>query len=286
MNKKLLLLCVSMLFATIGFSQTDKFNHQVGISAKVSTNGIGGDIYYRPMKKVAIKAGVEYFTVKLKNKTLKRYVSDAADITVPLAQGYDVTFYSEGKLKTGALSLAVGYQHSKSLYFTAGLAKHLLASKVTGTPLNDIDFGDREIPGGGNVRPKISKEDFGVFNITTNPSNTITPYIGIGIGSYVPTNKSFSFALELGVYYVGRYVLKSTMPEDFNTDNIDYGVPISQEQKDLVSELLKKRIDDVTLNLNNEVNSFIEDINKKIEPYKFYPVLKLTIGFKAFEFKK
>lgn len=285
MNKKTFILSITLLISTVGFTQNNDFNHQIGISAKASTNGFGGDIYYRPTKMVAFKAGAEYISFNIKASTLERYVGESVNFTIRNPIGDDLTFNSEGKFKTGALSLAVGYQPFKAFYLTAGIGKYLFASDVTGVPISDLTFESQNIPDIGTVNPKISKENLGTYNITINPSNSIIPYIGVGLGSFVPQNKTISFALEIGAYYVGNYVLQSDI-SGLNTENIDYGISITQDQKDQISDIINSRINIVTTVLDREVNDIVNDINKKIEPYKFYPVLKLTIGFRAFEFRK
>lgn len=285
MNKKTFILSITLLISTVGFTQNNDFNHQIGISAKASTNGFGGDIYYRPTKMVAFKAGAEYISFNIKASTLERYVGESVNFTIRNPIGDDLTFNSEGKFKTGALSLAVGYQPFKAFYLTAGIGKYLFASDVTGVPISDLTFESQNIPDIGTVNPKISKENLGTYNITINPSNSIIPYIGVGLGSFVPQNKTISFALEIGAYYVGNYVLQSDI-SGLNTENIDYGISITQNQKDQISDIINSRINIVTTVLDREVNDIVNDINKKIEPYKFYPVLKFTIGFRAFEFRK
>lgn len=285
MNKKTFVLFFTLLISTIGYTQNNDFNHQIGISAKASTNGFGGDIYYRPTKMVAFKAGAEYISFNIKASTLERYVGESVNFTIRNPIGDDLTFNSEGKFKTGALSLAVGYQPFKAFYLTAGIGKYLFASDVTGVPISDLTFESQNIPDIGTVNPKISKENLGTYNITINPSNSIIPYIGVGLGSFVPQNKTISFALEIGAYYVGNYVLQSDI-SGLNTENIDYGISITQNQKEQISDIINSRINIVTTVLDREVNDIVNDINKKIEPYKFYPVLKFTIGFRAFEFRK
>lgn len=286
MNTKTIFLSITILITTFCFSQSTDFNHQIGISLKASTNGLGGDIYYRPSKILAIKAGGEYFNIKIKDKTLERFVGDAIDIKIQIPKGSNLIYDSDGRFKTGALTMALGYQPLKALYFTVGIGKYLFASEVTGTPISDLTFESHNIPNIGLISPKISKEDLGNFNITINPSNTIIPYFGIGLGSFVPQNKSFSFAVELGAYYVGSHVLKATMPPGFNIENIDYGASITQEQKDQFSENINKEINTVIADLNIKVNNVVNEINKTIKPYTFYPVLKLTMGFRVFEFRK
>ncbi|MGV8962550.1 MAG: DUF1542 domain-containing protein [Candidatus Saccharimonadaceae bacterium] len=285
MNKKFFLLSITFFIVSLGFSQSTDFNHQIGVSLKASTNGFGGDIYYRPTEKLALKVGAEYLSIHLKDETLKKYVGDDINITIPSPMGSDLEFSNYGKIKTGALSLALGYQPFKAFYFTAGIGKYLFASDVMGTPLNDLAFTSQNIPGIGTINPRIAKEDLGVFNITVKPSNTIIPYIGIGLGSYVPRNKTISFALELGAYYVGSYVLKANIPAGIKTENIDYESSLTLEQKDLISANINSEINTAIADINAEVNKAINEINKSIEPYKFYPVLKFTIGFRAFEFK-
>ena len=286
MIKILIFLSTFFLFNAITFSQSTDFNHQIGISLKSSTNGFGGDLYYRPMNKLALKAGAEYLKLNLSSKTLNRFVDEDVNITISNPRGDDLVFNSDGKVKTGAVSIAVGYQFFKAMYVTAGVGKYLFDSEVIGRPLTDLTFEKQDIPGIGTINPKILKEDLGIFNITVTPSNTIIPFIGVGLGCFVPRNKSISFALEFGAYYVGSYVVNANIPTGVKSENIDYGISITQEQKDLISGLISSELNTITVDINREVNSTVNDINKSIEPYKFYPVLKLTIGFKAFEFKK
>lgn len=286
MNKKFSILLFTLFISALGFSQTTDFNHQIGISVKASTNGFGGDIYYRPIKTFAIKAGAEYVSLNVKSKTLERYFDNYVGITIPSPGGNKLEFDTNGKLKTGAISLSVGYQPFKFFYVTAGISRNLFASEVIGEPLSDLIFTSQNIPGIGTVKPRISKTNIGIFNIDIKSSNKITPYIGIGLGNFVPQNKNFSFALELGAYYMGSFVFKETMPIGLSSGNIDYGSSITQEQIDQFSESINKEVTTVIADLNKEVHQAINDINKTIESYKIYPVLKLTVGFRMFEFKR
>ena len=284
MIKKTFFISITLLFASMGFSQSSDFNHQIGVSFKASNNGFGGDIYYRPLKKIAVKGGFEYLNFTIKSETLERYVGEDLNVTIPMPGGNDMMFSSAAKIKTGALSLAVGYQPFKAFYLTAGISKYLFSSYVSGTPTTDLIFGSEEVPGIGIITPKISKENLGIFNITAKPTNTITPYVGIGLGSFVPGNKKVSFGLELGAYYVGNYVLKATLPPGLKSEYIDYGPSITQEQINKHFETINKEVNTVIKDINTEVDIAIKDINKSIEKFRFYPVLKLTIGFRAFEF--
>lgn len=288
MDKKAFLLVMAVLFSSLSFSQSSDFDPQIGVSLKASTNGFGGDVYYRPMKKLAIKAGVEYLSIALTSDRIEKYTDENVNIEITNNQYLDntVIFNTEGKFKTGAVSLAVGYQPFKLLYITAGLGKSLFASDVTGILATDVVFKGENVPTVGMVKPVIYKDDIGPFIIDINHKNSIIPYFGIGLGSFVPQKKTVSFAFEIGAYYIGSFILKHTMPTGFNAGNIDYGPNVTQEQKDLYFNQIDSEVQSVYNEVDREVTTVINDVNEVLEDFKFYPVLKLTIGFNAFTFKK
>ena len=174
--------------------------------------------------------------------------------------------------------MAVGYQPFKMFYLTAGLGKSLFASDVRGISANDIVFRDNN----DSRVASIAKDDIGPFVIDIKYKNSITPYFGIGLGSFVPQNSRVSFALELGAYYIGSFVLEPTFPTGLNIENIDYSGPITPEQEGVINAEINK----VNNEIKFEVNNNIQDINDALKSFKFYPVLKLTVGFRAFTFKK
>ncbi len=287
MDKKTLLLFGLLLLSALSFSQTNDFEQQLGVSLKASTNGIGGDIYFQPIEKLAIKAGFEYLAFTITSDRIESFTGE--DVNIEFTNNYldnTIRFDTEGRFKTGALSVGVGYQPFKLFYVTAGLGKSLFASDVTGTLATDVIFKGKDVPTVGMVKPVIRKDDIGPFIIDIGYKNSIIPYLGIGLGSYVPQNKTVSFALELGAYYVGSFSLKHTMPTGFNADNVDYGPNVTQEHKDMFFNEINAHITNVYNDVDNEVSVVIEDINDPLESYKFYPVLKLTVGFRAFQLKK
>ena len=284
MNKKYLLLAIAVLFTAWSFSQSTDFNHQIGVSLKASTNGIGADLYYRPTNKLAIKAGAEYLSLNLSADRIESFIGENPNVIVSNPYGSDIVFNTEGNFKTGALSVSVGYQPFKLFYVTAGLGKSLFSSDVTGILAADIMFEGKDVPTIGIVKPIIHKSDVGPFVIDIDYKNSIIPYVGIGLGSFVPQNKRVSFALELGAYYVGNFTLRHTMPTGINANNIDYGPNVTQEHKDMFFDKINAEVTKLYNDVDNEVGIVIDDINNKLESYKFYPVLKLTIGFNAFTF--
>lgn len=279
MSKKFLLLTIAvLLFSAWSFSQTGDFDHEIGVSLKASTNGIGGDIYYRPAKKLTVKAGVEYLSLNLSSDRIERFIDEDVNVTIPNQYGDEIVFNTEGNIKTGALSVAVGYQPFKMFYLTAGLGKSLFASDVRGISANDIVFRDNN----DSRVASIAKDDIGPFVIDIKYKNSITPYFGIGLGSFVPQNSRLSFALELGAYYIGNFNIEPTFPSGFNIENIQYSGEPTQSQKDIINGEVTR----VNNEIRTEVNKNVADINDALKSFKFYPVLKLTVGFRAFTFKK
>lgn len=74
------------------------------------------------------------------------------------------------------------------------------------------------------------------------------------------------------------------MPTGINAANIDYGPNVTQEHKDMFFDEINAEVTKLYNDVDREVGVVIDDINNKLERYKFYPVLKLTIGFNAFSF--
>lgn len=284
MKQKILLLTVAMIISAVSFSQSGDFKQQIGLSAKASTNGFGGDVYYRPIPQLAIKAGMSYLSFTVNSNTIESFINEDINVTIANPLGNDIVFDTEAKLKTGALSIAVGYQPFKLFYITAGIGKTLFASEVVGSSTTDISFGQYEVPNVGIVEPHLTKEKLGPFQIDVKSSNTIMPYLGFGLGSFVPQNKRVSFALEIGAYYVGNYSLAYTLPPGLNVQSIDYGLSLTPEQKDQLANLVNDEVDSIVRELDSEVGKAIDDINRKLEDFKFYPVIKLTVGFNAFTF--
>lgn len=160
----------------------------------------------------------------------------------------------------------------------------MFASKATGLPSTDAVFEMEDLPFIGTVEATIYKEDIGPFIIDVDSRNSITPYVGIGLGSYVPQNKKISFALELGTYYIGEFVLEHTMPKGISTNNINYNSRVTEAISVLLSEYIEAAIDQLVTNLDKEVGMVVDDINSALKGYQFYPVIKLTIGFNLSSF--
>lgn len=283
-TKKLLLFAVAINAIMLLNAQSD-FKPQIGVSLKASTNGLGGDVYFRPLKTLAVKAGYEAFNVNLTAETLQPLIGDGAGVSIPMPTGSDLTFDLGAKFKTGALALAVGYQPFGGLYLTAGISQYLFNLEATATPTSNFALGSYTVSGAGTVNPFINKNVLGVASVTLKPTYKIAPYFGIGLGSFVPRSKRVSFAFEIGAYYMGALQTEINLPPGLKSANIDYGTTLSDSQKNQISTSLNSEIDGAVSDLENEINTFQTDINTTLKPFVIYPVIKLTIGIKAYEFK-
>ena len=284
MRIKTFFLIVAVLFSALSFSQSNGFERQMGVSVKASTNGIGADLYFRPTKKFAVKVGAEYLSLNLSSDRIESFVGEDVNVTISNPSGTDIVFNTEGRFKTGAVSVAVGYQPFQLFYITAGLGKSLFSSDARGILATDIVFEGKDVPTVGMVKPIIHKTDVGPFIIDIDYKNSIIPYVGIGLGCFVPQNKRVSFALELGAYYVGNFTIAHTMPSGLNAGSIDFGPNVTDEHKSLYFNEINTEVNKIVSDVDKEVRIVVDDINNKLESYKFYPVLKLTIGFNAFAF--
>lgn len=274
-------LTLCLLFTGIFFCSAGDFKPQFGLSLKGSTYGLGADVYFRPFKVLAIKAGYEGLATQLTADMVQPIAGDAVSVKIPMPSGSDMIFNPEARYNTGSLSVQLGFQPIGLFYLTAGVGTFNLDMQVLGVPATDLSFGSQEVPNVGTVTPIIKKEDLGNFKIQFNPSKKLAPYFGIGLGSFVPRNKRISFALELGAYYMGSPKLTATLPEGLKSENIDYGAEITESQKQEYFGSIESEIDGFINDMQNEINTNVNDINTQIEPFKIYPVLKLTIGIKV-----
>lgn len=281
MKTKIGLLILALFITSVTvFSQKSSY-HQVGVSLKASNNGIGGDVYYRPFKTLAVKVGYEVMNINITAEDIKPYAGDVASISIPMPTGGNMGFDLGTSFKAGSLSAALGYQPFGGLYFTAGIGTFLLDAMVSGTPTTNLSFVSQNVPGIGVVSPTVSKDKIGNFGIQLKPTKTIAPYFGIGLGSFVPRNKRLSFALELGAYYMGAPQLSVKYPTGLVVGNIDYGVAISDAQKALYFGDVDTKVNGFLNDIKSEVNASVDDMNEIIKPFSFYPVLKMTIGIRV-----
>lgn len=98
----------------------------------------------------------------------------------------------------------------------------------------------------------LAPETMGSATIRVKNKAGLSPYIGVGVGKLTPTQK-VSFAFEIGTYYMGSPKI-----------TID------------ASGMLEPNADPEHAAL----------LSKQISRYRFYPVVKFSVGVKLFTFKK
>lgn len=196
-NKRLafsLILGVCLIGVAPLNAQTEEFRSSMGINLKLSNNGYGGDVYYRPFKSFAFRAGYETVNFPFSNEI----------------EEDNLTLKSDIRYKTGAASLAAIYQPFGGLYLIAGASMLNFQPSVYGVSKGSYEIGDISVPA----------EKVGDIEITIRPQNKIAPYAGIGIGNAFPRDWPVSFSLELGTFYMGspKLDIKATGMLAPNTD--------------------------------------------------------------------
>lgn len=169
---------VCMIGMASGYAQTEGFHQSIGINAKLSNNGYGADLYYRPYKKFALRAGYETINFSEKIKDIEQD---------------NITLNADVRYKSGATSLSAIYQPFGGFYLIAGAALLNFKPSVYGVSSGSYHVGDISVPA----------EKVGDFEITIKPQNKFAPYAGFGIGNAFPRDWPVSFSLEVGAFYIG-----------------------------------------------------------------------------------
>ena len=99
----------------------------------------------------------------------------------------------------------------------------------------------------------ISKEKIGTFNFQIDPSLQISPYLGIGFGRTLGIDKRVAFAFEIGGYYQGS--------PDITVNSTGLLSPTSNPDQQHEARL-----------------------EKQINQYSIYPVLKFSLSYKLAKF--
>jgi len=204
------------------------FSPALGIAFKASTNGLGGDIVYNFHKRMSIRLGYE----KLGYNTTVNF------------EEQDISYDAVIDFATGSTSLLYDLYLARGIFVTAGAGLNLFHVDVDGSAASAMPFGDIE----------ISPEMIGDFDIMVDPSNKISPYVGIGFGRTLGLRKKLSAAFEIGGFYQG--------PIDLTIDATGLLTPTS-----------------------NPAHKQAEKLEHQFDQYKWWPVLKLSISYRIMNFK-
>ncbi|MCX6227311.1 MAG: hypothetical protein NTV01_21625 [Bacteroidia bacterium] len=222
----------ALIFLVILFGQPDllaqkAFSPGIGLALKASTNGLGVDAVYNFFDKMSVRLGFE----RLGLKTNFPFTEESVDYTA------NVIF------KTGSISLLYSYHVADNVFFTAGAGWNLFRTKIGGHATSNMQFGDIQIP----------KERIGTFNYQIDPSWKVSPYLGVGFGRTLGTEKKVAYAFELGGFYQGA-------PD------------ISIKSDGLLSPT------------SNPDQKHEIKLEKQINQYSIYPVLKFSLSYKIVSF--
>ncbi len=205
MNKKIVLIAISILFASTIMGQSNKYFQKekfgLALGATVSaTGGFGGQIVGSYNNQFALRLGYESFKHnpdKPYQHTFSENTSDEATLDV----------YPDVKL--GGLSLFVDYYLFKSLYITGGIVKTNFDTKFKISSNDNITIDNHD----------YTPEELGELNIgLTTPSN-YAPYLGIGFGRNIKTKKGLTLNFEIGATFAKPYEVKVSGTKYFEGNN-------------------------------------------------------------------
>ena len=174
----------------------------IGLVAKASTSGVGGEFGYRLSDKFILKAGYE--TIDL------NYSSTFTES--------DFTIDASGSFTTGNVSFLMDYQLFNFLYVSTGILLNNTAVTVSGAFAEDYVWGD----------VVISKEDMGAIEWKITPQYALSPYLGIGFGNNLIHSRRVSYSFEVGGIFQGSPqidissdgILAPNQDPDFNQSGI------------------------------------------------------------------
>lgn len=155
----------------------DASAQNIGLVAKASTSGVGGEFGYRLSNKFILKAGYE--TIDLKYSTSFKE--------------YDFSIDAGGSFSTGNVSFLMDYQLFNLLYVSTGILLNNTVVNVSGTFSEDYVWGDVVIP----------KEDMGAIEWEVTPQYALSPYLGFGFGNNLSHSRRVSYSFEIGGIFQG-----------------------------------------------------------------------------------
>ena len=160
---------------TKGNNLTKREEPKFGVGLSVSTFGMGPYAIYNYNSKMRLRVGTNYF---LYNYSLNKILKEL--------DGF-------AKLRIGGIGFFADWNFYNFLYATGGISTNFNKIYVSGKMAKSIMIGDIE----------MSPEDIGNVGIKITPSWVFSPYIGIGGGRKISSNKKFGYSLEVGSYFQG-----------------------------------------------------------------------------------
>lgn len=224
MFSKSLLLYVLLLLAVEAVAQ----KISVGAAAKLSTMGYGADAVVKFHEKMDARIGYDMLSYGPRSFSFNE-----------AGLKYD----ANATIKTGSLTALYDYYLAENIFVAVGAGINNFNINVPGQAAEDMQWGD----------VTIDKEKVGDFEFDIKPRLKISPYLGIGFGRAVQTDKLVGFAFEVGTYYMGS--------PDVNIEASGLLTPTAMEEHG--QEAL---------------------FESQLSSYGFYPVIKFSLNFKLASF--
>ena len=222
MKKKIIFfLVVCLLFVGKVSAQTETQLFGAGVSA--ATNGFGANAYWQPVDKWKVALAGEFFPQLSIDKTINE-----GSVSVDM----------NAKYKTGGVFVTGGYQFLSWMYATAGLGINFFKASAIGSP-QSMKYGDIT----------LSPETIGGLNVNIKSGATVSPYLAIGFGRQLPTEKLVGVGVEIGAYYMGSPQLE---------------------------------IDATGMLEGTGDPEHVQALQDEFSQFKFYPMIKLNVTFNVF----
>lgn len=206
-----------------GFAQTQN----IGIAIKGSTTGYGGDLVFQFHEKMSARVGIDHMKLSFPFDFKQDGIDYSANATI----------------KTGTILALYDYHIAKYVFASAGVGFNNFNINASGAANSSLTWGDIEIPA----------EKIGTFVFDIKPKMRLSPYLGLGLGRTLSTDKLVGFSFEAGTFFQGA--------PDISIESDGLLAPTSDPdhgQEKLIEGQLKQ--------------------------YYLYPVLKLNLSFKILSF--
>ena len=174
----LLLTLCGLLVCHAGQCWDKNYCSSIGLTVKASSNGAGGEFYYRLQPRFTIRAGYEYLRFKIDHDFDQR----------------DIQLSGKIRYRTGSLFVGATYQFLGWMYVNGGVGWLNFEPTVKAASISGFEYGDIVL------KPDV----VGDIRFTIKPRLRVAPYLGIGFGRIAPRHRTVSFAFELGAYYMGK----------------------------------------------------------------------------------
>ena len=174
MSKRFFIFSVCLLLL---LSYVPVYAQGTAIGIKIGTLGAGAEVTKSITDKFNLRAGADFMTLSHSGET------ESAD---PVAYDFDLNML--------AFSLLADYYPFNSMMrFSGGFVYNGMKIEGSGWALENYEFDSQE----------FTPEEIGVFTILAEPSLKFSPYVGLGFGNAVVSDKKINFILDIGIIYMG-----------------------------------------------------------------------------------